>query len=263
MPQTIEVQLLQRCRDFELDREAAAAERVEDTGDGVMAVLSPGIPLVWDANYLLVEEPELPAERIAARANEVLGDLEMKHRSVKTRNPALAAELEPEFEQLGWDVDRTMVMVLRREPDREGPVEVQQVDRKEVESLRLALMEGHPWTSPEAAPQLLELDRRIAEVYRDRSFAARHDGKIASCCRLYQHDGVGQVEHVETLPEARNQGLARAVVLAAIEASRDDGDELIFITADATDWPLTLYARLGFDEVGISRGFRLKPGPAG
>jgi ribosomal protein S18 acetylase RimI-like enzyme len=186
----------------------------------------------------------------------------MKHRGVKTRQPALAAELEPEFEHLGWDVDRTLVMVLQREPDREGLVEVQQVDRKEVESLRLALMKEHPWITPEAAPQLLELDRRIAEVHRDRSFAARHDGKFASCCRLYQQDGVGQVENVETLPQGRNQGLARAVVLAAIEASREDGDELIFITADATDWPQKLYERLGFDEVGISLGFRLKPEPA-
>ncbi|HEY8759379.1 MAG TPA: GNAT family N-acetyltransferase [Candidatus Dormibacteraeota bacterium] len=262
MAQTTDVELLQRCHDFELELSLAAAERVEDSGDGTTAVLSPGTPLVWDANFLLVEDRGLAAAEIAARADEVLGGLGMKHRFVVTRQPALADELEPEFEQLGWDLDRTLVMALRREADRPRSVEVEQVAPEVAEPLRLALMEGHPWTTPEVAPQLLEFDRRMARVYRDRWFAARHDGEAASACRLYQHDGVGQVEDVETLPHARNLGLARAVVLAAAQISREDGDELTFIAADATDWPLQLYERLGFDAVGVTLGFRLKPEPA-
>jgi ribosomal protein S18 acetylase RimI-like enzyme len=251
--------LLQRCRDFELGREAAAAQRVEDIGDGITAVLSPDIPLVWDANYLLVEEPGASAAQIAAHAEVALGGLGMKHRNVRTRDPALADQLQADFQALGWDLDRTMNMVLRRDPDRPGSVDVEQVAPQVVEELRLALMEGHPWTTPEAAPQILELDRRVAEVCGDRSFAVRQNGKVASCCRLYQLNGVGQVEHVETLPELRNRGLARAVVLAATQTSRDDGDQLTFITADATDWPQELYRRLGFDAVGVSLAFRRKP----
>ncbi len=261
MAQTTDVELLQRCHDFELELSLAAAERVEEFGEGTTAVLSPGIPLVWDANYLLVEGPGMAAQEIAERADEVFGGLGMKHRFVVTRQPALADELEPDFEQLGWDVDRTLVMALRREADRPGSVEVERVAPEEAEPLRLALREDHPRTTPEGNPQLLEFDRRMAKVYRDRWFAARHDGNLASGCRLYQHDGIGQVEDVATLAHARNQGLARAVVLAATQISREDGDELTFITADATDWPLQLYERLGFDAVGISLGFRLKPEP--
>jgi GNAT superfamily N-acetyltransferase len=263
MAQTTDVELLQRCHDFELELGLAAAERVEDLGDGITAVLSPGIPLVWDANYLLVEKGGRAAAQIAERADELLGGLGMKHRCVVTRQPALADELEPEFEQLGWDVDRTLVMALRREADRPGSVEVEQVAPKVAEPLRIALRQDHPWTTPEVNPQLLEYDRRLADVYRDRWFAVRLDGDVASACRLYQHNGIGQVEDVVTLPHARNRGLARAVVLAAIDASRTDGDELIFITADATDWPLQLYERLGFDAIGISLGFQIKPEPVG
>ena len=259
MAQTTDVELLQRCHDFELELSLAAAERVEDSGDGTTAVLSPGTPLVWDANFLLVEDRGLAAAEIAARADEVLGGLGMRHRFVVTRQPALADELEAEFEKLGWDLDRTLVMALRREADRPRSVEVEQVTAEVAEPLRLALMADHPWTTPEVAPQLIEFDRRMASVFRDRWFAARRDGEPASACRLYQHDGVGQVEDVETLSHARNQGLARAVVLAAAQISRDDGDELTFITADATDWPLQLYERLGFDPVGVTLGFRLKP----
>ena len=259
MAQTTDVELLQRCHDFELELSLAAAERVEDSGDGTTAVLSPGTPLVWDANFLLVEDRGLAAAEIAARSDQMLGGLGMKHRFVVTRQPALADELEAEFEQLGWDLDRTLVMALRREADRPRSVEVEQVTAEVAEPLRLALMADHPWTTPEVAPQLLEFDRRMASVFRDRWFAARRDGEPASACRLYQHDGVGQVEDVETLSHARNQGLARGVVLAAAQISRDDGDELTFITADATDWPLQLYERLGFDPVGVTLGFRLKP----
>jgi ribosomal protein S18 acetylase RimI-like enzyme len=259
VPQLTDTELLQRCRDFELGREAAAAQRVEQVGAGVTAVLSPDIPLVWDANYLLVEEAGLPAAEISVLADEVIGGLGMKHRNVRTRDPELADRLEPEFQELGWDVDRTVNMVLRRDPDRRGSVEVDEVPRQTIEELRLALMKEHPWTTPEAAPQLLELDRRVAEICRDRSFAARGDGVVASACRLYQHEGVGQIEHVETLPDFRDRGLARAVVLAAAQVSRDDGDEMTFITADATDWPQQLYERLGFDAVGISLAFRRRP----
>jgi GNAT superfamily N-acetyltransferase len=259
VPEGTDTELLRRCRDFELGREAAAAARVEEVADGITAVLSPDIPLVWDANYLLVERPGPSPERIAAHADEVIGGLGMKHRNVRTRDPALAEQLEAEFQGLGWEMDRTVNMALRREPDREGSIEVEEVPRRTVEELRLALMEGHPWTTPEAAPQLLELDRRVAEICRDRSFAARDDGVVASACRLYQRDGIGQVEHVETLPGLRNRGYARAVVLAAAQTSRDDGDEITFITADATDWPQELYERLGFDAVGISLAFRRRP----
>ncbi len=183
----------------------------------------------------------------------------MRHRYVAAREPALADELEPQFKQLGWEVDRTLVMVLRREADRPASVEVEQVAAEDAEPLRLALRQDHPWTTPDVNPQLLQFDARMASVYRDRWFAARHEGELASGCRLYQHDGIGQVEDVETLPHARNRGLARAVVGAAIEASRADGDELTFITADATDWPLQLYEKLGFDPIGVCLGFRIRP----
>ena len=62
--------------------------------------------------------------------------------------------------------------------------------------------------------------------------------------------GSGQVEDVATLREARQRGLARAVVSAAIAASREAGHEHTCIAAVADDWPQLLYARLGFEPVG-------------
>jgi len=74
--------------------------------------------------------------------------------------------------------------------------------------------------------------------------------------RLMSHDAVGQVEDVSTLPAFRNRGYARAVVSAAVTASRDAGHALTFIIADEDDWPRRLYAKLGFAPVGTTSRFR-------
>ena len=46
MAQTTDVELLQRCHDFELELSLAVAERVEDLGDGITAVLVGLIPIL-------------------------------------------------------------------------------------------------------------------------------------------------------------------------------------------------------------------------
>ena len=53
-----------------------------------------------------------------------------------------------------------------------------------------------------------------------------------------------------THPDFREQGLATAIVLCAVERARADGDHLVFLLADAEDWPQHLYRKLGFTEVG-------------
>jgi predicted GNAT family acetyltransferase len=129
-----------------------------------------------------------------------------------------------------------------------------------VAELRVALLgEDADPTVSDLAEQLVERDAKVGDLLRDRWYAARADGELAGACRLMQGDGLGQVEDVATLKVARNRGIARAVVLAAVQASVDDGDDATFIVADADDWPRQLYERLGFDEVGNADLFRKKP----
>jgi hypothetical protein len=40
------------------------------------------------------------------------------------------------------------------------------------------------------------------------------------------------------------------VVLAALQASLDSGNDLTFLVADDDDWPKNLYAEIGFEPVG-------------
>jgi predicted GNAT family acetyltransferase len=67
---------------------------------------------------------------------------------------------------------------------------------------------------------------------------------------LYSDGTVAQVEDVYTVPEERNRGHARKLVTKATEVARASGHELVFIVADADDWPQHLYRRIGFAPIG-------------
>ena len=67
---------------------------------------------------------------------------------------------------------------------------------------------------------------------------------------LYSDGTVAQVEDVYTVPEERSRGYARRLVTKAAEVARADGHELVFIVADADDWPQRLYRQIGFEPIG-------------
>jgi ribosomal protein S18 acetylase RimI-like enzyme len=88
-------------------------------------------------------------------------------------------------------------------------------------------------------------------VVSERGFGvpAGRDQTIVAYCRLYSHDGVGQIENVTTLSAFRRRGFARALVSLALRESLT-ANELTFLVAEGADWPRHFYARMGFVDVG-------------
>ena len=260
-------QLLQRFIDFEIALYRETSEVVREC-EGGFAMLCPSMPLVWDANDVVLMQEGVSAEDADRIADEELGGEGMDHRSLGHVVPNEGAKLEPGLLKLGWEVEWGVYMDRRGEPDRETRVEVTEhsLEEDEIADLRRKLIrEELPINQPklaETTEQLLELHRWMGKAGGDRWFVARDDhGNPASACRLYVKEGtgLGQVEDVATLREARQRGLARAVVSAAIAASREAGHEHTFIAAVADDWPQLLYSRLGFEPVGRMPWFRKKP----
>jgi predicted GNAT family acetyltransferase len=95
-------------------------------------------------------------------------------------------------------------------------------------------------------------------VLNARDFAAP-PADPACACRLYTHDGLGQVDEVGTVQARRRRGYARAAVAAAADAAADAGCEHVFMVTDAADWPQHLYGSLGFDEIGATYEFLKVP----
>src|SRR4051794_435265 len=148
-------------------------------------------------------------------------------------------------------------MALRRAPDRPAPPDVaREIDRGTFEDARRASLRDEPYGSDARVVEaLVELDRRTGRAVDVRLFGALVDGEPASYCELRSDGRVAQIEDVGTLARFRNRGLARATVLAAAAAAVEAGHELVFLVADANDWPVGLYRKLGFDELGGFRSF--------
>ena len=252
-------ELLRRLVEFELSLERDSSEIVEEFEWGRL-IHNPGTPDLFSGNYLDLRSTDLDVETLAAIADEVQSPLEgIKHRDIVPADPAHGERLAPGFEALeGWDVVRTVYMVLTREPDREVGL-AREVERAAVLSVRRAVADDDPEIIQEAVEQRFVHDDRLGRAGNGRWFAAPPDGPPGASCVLYGRDGIGQVETVGTIPESRGEGLASAVVVGAAEASRERGDELTFIVADPDDWPWRLYERLGFDRVGELCSFLRKP----
>lgn len=145
--------------------------------------------------------------------------------------------------------------------DRGPSVEAREVDPAELLEPEAAYLRTEPWARDgSVVAQLTERARMLERAIALRAFASYADGEVVSFCRLFSGEGIGQVEDVATLPEHRGQGHARATVSAAIAASEEAGHDLLFLVADADDWPQVLYHRLGFDPAGVVHLFTRRVG---
>ncbi len=220
-----------------------AAERTEPSSVGT-AFFVDSLPRRLDSNFLRVER-EADGETVRAEAER------LARRAIFVPDSELGERLVPFFEERGWRVNRVVVMVQGREPDREAPrVPVVEVEEQSLRPARYQVVSGQPWAAPEVMEQLFAGKHRIAERLRVRHFAVEVGGKPVSYTDLYQGETEAQIEDVGTLHEHRGHGYATAVVLTAIAEARRDGVEFFCLVADYEDWPKELYRRLGFDELG-------------
>lgn len=98
-----------------------------------------------------------------------------------------------------------------------------------------ALRTGTPATGFGAGPEPAAEPVAAATLFCDPDVAGRR---------------VALIDQVATLRPYRQQGLGRAVTLAAIAAAQRWGAELIVVPVDADDWPQLMYAGLGFVALG-------------
>jgi ribosomal protein S18 acetylase RimI-like enzyme len=249
--------------EFELALDLQANEEVVEYPWG-RAFLSPTLPLAWDANWALIERAGMSTTEVVAAAEESLAGY--AHRAVAIRDEAEGERLSREIAAIpGWEAERNLYMLRRDAGEIEPSGDVLETPMAGCEDLRRELIRGEfPADTDdleETADQLLEMGRRTGEAGGDRWFVAPPEEPAAACCLLSGGE-IGQVEDVGTLAAARGQGLAQAVIRAAIAASREAGHRHTFIVADADDWPRLLYEKLGFEVCGVLHILR-KPPTAG
>jgi GNAT superfamily N-acetyltransferase len=239
---------LDRVLAFMRDGCAGTADMVKPIEAG-MVLSTPSLPLVWSVNQLRVTEP-LPFDSVVELAEEELAEIGYLH--IVVEHPLAGPDLEAAFATAGWKIERDLIMVLAGAPDRAADADVVvDADEDEVNEVMTRWHGEGGETSAEELAQLVAYSRREAGVHDDRLLGIRSsEGHLTAITKLRGDRRTAQIEDVYTVPEARGRGHARALVTRAIELAREDGHELIFITADDRDWPKLLYERLGFRPLG-------------
>ena len=242
---------LTRCLRFIEDLEEGSGNRVVPFAFG-RGFLNTELPVVWDLNFLRVEQEVASWSQLADAAEDIQGGAGLHHRRIVLPDEEWAAGPLNEARGCGWEVTSLVFMVRRRQGQRSSAVPARELSFKEMRPLREVLTRRQVWaTSEDDVRQVLEANRRWASRVETRCFTAEVDGQMAAGCDLYLKPGIAQIEDVETMEEHRNKGLASAVVLAAAQAAlEEDEDRLVFLVADENDWPKVLYERLGFEAVG-------------
>lgn len=219
---------------------------------GGVAVLSADFPAAHDHNKLLIDGA-CTAPDLAAAADRVLGGAGLRHRLVDVHDIELGRRLAGELGGYGYTAGEDLLMAVRDPLPRPVPdLPVVQLDLAErIDVARAGWQQEQPASAPDVHDQL---GRRITTVVgaAEAAFLAvrADDGTVAARADLYLRDGVAQVEEVMTDPEHRGRGLASLLVLTAVRRARAAGADLVFLVAEADDWPQQLYRRLGFTDLG-------------
>jgi ribosomal protein S18 acetylase RimI-like enzyme len=234
---------------FETALQDRCADRVERFDYG-SALFNSSLSRVYDENFLRVERgfDQVSARQLVSDADRLQGPAALGHRKVVVPHEAAGERLEPELAQRRFRRSVLLTMVYRGGPPPAPDHEVAEVEMAELRHSRLDAFISD--LHSQAARQIVAHLELMASVVPTRAFAVMDEGKAASWCVLYEEGGVGQIDDVVTIGRYRRRGFGTAVVLAAVAASLEAGNELTFLVADDDDWPKQMYAKLGFEPVG-------------
>ena len=236
---------------------------------GALAVFTPSLPDVWELNAVLAPQGADgdTTGRLLTAAEGVQGAAGLRHRKLRLSDSGPAGDgLEGLARAAGWTLDRDLVMVRRRAPDRDtgGGQAVQEISAEELAPAEDRFLMSEPGGDDARvrAQLLVQHERWERPATSAWQFGIVEDERVLAWCRVYEHDGITELDGVAALAEHRGRGLGRALLEGVL--ARIPDDRLLFLLADTDDWPKDLYGRLGFDAVGERQGAtRLPPGEPG
>jgi GNAT superfamily N-acetyltransferase len=227
-------------------------------------VADPAHPDIWDCNHadLVTAETDAAIDAVLAAM-----DLHLHHtpwRVVHTDGFAPDAFLARLALEDFAERPVTIQMVLRGELTARGPEgELRSVTSDAdwtalQELIRADHIEGRRTAALDLSP---EFTGKVVTAFRAKGSAyhfhlAIKDGQPAAYGAFAKApNGAGIIEDLFTLPSARRQGIATAMIAAFCDRLRAAGSHTIFLGALATEPPKRLYRRLGFHPVGLARSW--------
>jgi ribosomal protein S18 acetylase RimI-like enzyme len=223
------------------ERSAATVQRF----DRGAVLFTDAVPRVYDANFVRLDD----VSGLSADDAELLVDSlqhDLRHRRLLL--PGDGAGIAEELVRRGWSASRIATMEYTGPRERGGdPPDAELVDSRAIRGAREAATADR---DPDLTQQIADYTERLAAANDGLVFAAFADGEIGAFCALFEDEGAAEIDEVTTLDRFRRRGLGTAVVEAALRTALAHRADLVFLNADATDWPMRWYERLGFRTIG-------------
>ena len=236
------------------DRLAESASEIFLLSAG-RVIRQPPFPHVFDAN--VIRHPHLEGDDLDGalhRLGAPLRAIGARHLQINCDAQDLPVGIKQGLRARGFHCDRLVVMVLAGRPARRAAshVEVRRVPDEaafeEYAEIMERLSRDEPWYSKAVSNEIIGSLAAKAQAEALSLHVARMDGRPVGALAFSAdpETGVGTIMTVGTIPEARNRGVAQAMVVKLAAAGRDAGCDLVYLIARADDTPKELYRKIGF-----------------
>ena len=234
------------------------ATRVATVPFGV-ARLSPDLPMVYDASSVEVTS-RIATGALLDTVERMFADAGLRHRRAHTTVGEVARSINTVLVDRGWSVDHLVYMVYDDRIPASGPERgFSAVDLATWAPAARRFIADEEWgRDPAVQEDMAARDRRLVERIGARLVLA-DDGSAG--CHVYRYRGVAQIENVYVLSDARGKGVGRGLLASALWLCR--GADLVFLIADAEDWPRHWYQRAGFKPVTTGWSWLRQPATGG
>jgi GNAT superfamily N-acetyltransferase len=211
---------------------------------------TPSLRWVYYLNHVRVNVPIETSEAVSL-LEQHMGDMPYRHLVIgdEPTGERVTAALRP----AGWEIGRDVHMAFTGEVDlgldTSAVTEIPEEDA-------VGLMTR--WVSededcrgkPEMIREIVEAVRLAWRARNARRYAVRNpDGTVAAMTMLFSDGSVAQVEDVYVTPEARGHRLGRTLVTHAVRQAVESRHDVVWLVANAEDWPKELYVKIGFEPV--------------
>ena len=86
------------------------------------------------------------------------------------------------------------------------------------------------------------------------------NGKTLSFCSVKPTEFEWEIYDIETIPEARNRGLAKKILAEVIDYAQKNGAEKIFLEVrESNEIAINLYKKSGFEEYLVRKNYYSNP----
>ena len=229
----------------------AAFDRVEPAWWGAV-VSDARFPAVQEANYARVETRQpVGLTEVEADLGPTMARIAGGRSHVVVFHPDAQTDLLSDAgirgERLTWD----LVMAASGPPGDDGPAVV--VDEVAAfDEIAADHRDSLRWFGIEDAAvvdQLEAMERTVMVPAGRRWLVVRDRGRVVALAGLLILEGVGYLDHVVSVPEARKRGYASALTARALAIATASGADRTYLLAEPDGAAVRMYERLGFRPV--------------